>query len=374
MRSRRLNFVVVCVSCLDWDVVEEVWGTTDGVCDPKGVEGVAWIVAGFEFEDIGSWIPLFVAADVVVLSVVPKLSWEEFVDVDVGTAGWVAKSEGEDAEDKRRLACVETDVRVFVVTVVVIRDSVVSSADVTIVEFRACEFLVIVSDVCVRELEGVTEGVVPAEGVDEDIVETDFGISRTFVFVVKVAVWNVDDLLSIVGNFAEELVRSLEDMVDRAFVMLGWVDKDGNTSCRLVGVTKGAEDVWDREVMVHDLTVGDGDVVNVEEAEVDVNRLVWIVSPLVCVRDIVLSRLCPEIITNDVGSSKALDDVWANGLVNGNAVMTGEVVKWGNEDKITGCRLVGVAKGGENILERDVMVDDLTVGDGDVVIAEEKIK
>lgn len=133
MRSRMLIFVVVCVSCLDWDVVEEVWGTTGGVCDPKGVERDAWIVAGFEFEDIGSWIPLFVVEDVFVFSVVPKLSWEELVDVDMGTAGWVVKSEGEDAEDKRRLACVETDVRVFVETVVVIWDSVVSSADVTIV-------------------------------------------------------------------------------------------------------------------------------------------------------------------------------------------------------------------------------------------------
>lgn len=52
----------------------------------------------------------------------------------------------------------ETGVKVCVETVVVIKDSAVSSGDVIIVvEVRDCEFLVIVTDVRVRELEDVTE-------------------------------------------------------------------------------------------------------------------------------------------------------------------------------------------------------------------------
>lgn len=196
-----------------------MWGTTGGVCDAKAVGRVVWIVGGFEFEVIGSWSPLFVAADVVVLSVV--LCCEELVEgaVDMVIAGWVVKRDNEVVEG-------------------------------------VGEFLVIVTDVCaVRELEDVTEWVVPAEGVDlgvtgidEGIGETDFDVSKTLVFVGDVVVWNVDELLSNIVGFAEELVRSLEDMADGAFVIMGWVvksvDKDGNTGCRLVPVATVLKTFW----------------------------------------------------------------------------------------------------------------------------------
>lgn len=90
-----------------------------------------------------------------------------------------------------------------------------------------------------------------------------------------------------------------------------------------MGVTNGAEDILERDVMVVDSTVRDGDIVIVEEAELDVNRFACTLSPFVCVGDVVVFRVGESLVigTSDVGPSKELEDVCFEDLVHGNAVM-----------------------------------------------------
>lgn len=62
-----------------------------------------------------------------------------------------------------------------------------------------------------KEFEVVTELVVPGDivdGIDEEVVETDFDSSKARVFV------DVDELFNSGVGFAEESVRSLKDIVD----------------------------------------------------------------------------------------------------------------------------------------------------------------
>lgn len=90
-----------------------------------------------------------------------------------------------------------------------------------------------------------------------------------------------------------------------------------------MGVANGAEDILEGDVMVVDLTVGDGDVVIVEEPELDVNEYTCTLPTFDCVGDVVVLGVGESLVVDslDVGPSKELEDMCFEDLVNGNEVL-----------------------------------------------------
>lgn len=135
--------------------------------------------------------------------------------------------------------------------------------------------------------------------------------------------------------------------------------------------------------MVVDSTVEDRDVVIVEEAELDVNRLDCALSLFVSVADGFVLRVCKSlvIVTDDVGWSKDLEDVCVEDFVNGNVAIDDWVIKTVDEFARDECEVFGeeVGNGGTvdwviptigfvtSILGKDIGTKEVVEGFGSCV-------